>query len=204
MRLNPPPAAENEYVARFEALGLLVEGAESPYRNPSEELRQALTAGLSAAQQRLEEALTRGDNLTEHGWSFLLHLFDYNLDYFGPGTIDSDEWKIADRQQAFVTRAFAARVGLWGNHGYEAAYAGIMIDADGQQLTGEHRYELTFETPPPVDAFWSVTMYDHPNYWLVENQIDRYSIGDRTRGLRQQRERLAERDGFSVRCAMSI
>ena len=36
---------------------------------------------------------------------------------------------------------------------------------------------------PPVDAFWSLTMYNVPEFLLVENPIDRYSIGDRTPGL---------------------
>jgi hypothetical protein len=36
---------------------------------------------------------------------------------------------------------------------------------------------------PPVDAFWSLTMYDVPKFLLVSNSIDRYSIGDRTPGL---------------------
>ena len=74
--------------------------------------------------------------------------------------------------------------GLWGNHGYEADYGLIWVDADGAPLDGTHRYELRFATPPPVDAFWSLTMYDVPDFHLVANPIDRYSIGDRTPGLR--------------------
>ena len=42
---------------------------------------------------------------------------------------------------------------------------------------------MTFSRPPPVDAFWSLTMYDVPKFYLVENPIDRYSIGDRSPGL---------------------
>ena len=34
-----------------------------------------------------------------------------------------------------------------------------------------------------MDAFWSLTMYDVPDFYLVANPIDRYSIGDRTPGL---------------------
>jgi hypothetical protein len=77
----------------------------------------------------------------------------------------------------------AARAGLWGNHGYEAAYPMIHLDADGKQLNGASAYTLTFQQPPPVDAFWSLTMYDTPDYYLVANPINRYSIGDRTPGL---------------------
>jgi hypothetical protein len=50
-------------------------------------------------------------------------------------------------------------------------------------LNGGRSYTVTFATQPPVDAFWSLTMYDIPDYYLVANSIDRYSIGDRTPGL---------------------
>ncbi|MBT2485916.1 MULTISPECIES: DUF1214 domain-containing protein [unclassified Microbacterium] len=47
-----------------------------------------------------------------------------------------------------------------------------------------NRYEITFTELPPVDAVWSMTMYSMPEYYLVENPIERYSIGDRTAGTR--------------------
>jgi hypothetical protein len=56
--------------------------------------------------------------------------------------------------------------------------------APGQPLDSTNRYELRLEQPPPVDAFWSLTMYDVPDFYLVANPIDRYSIGDRTPGLK--------------------
>jgi hypothetical protein len=43
---------------------------------------------------------------------------------------------------------------------------------------------MHFDRTPPVDAFWSLTMYDATDYYLVDNPIDRYSIGDRTPGVR--------------------
>ncbi len=188
MALCPPPAAETDYIARFEPLGLLTPGAESPYRDASPELQGALIAGLEAAKAHLEASLTAGSASAVNGWTLTTHLFDYNLDYFEVGTIDSDEWKIADRSAAFAARAFAARAGLWGNHGYEAVYAMTNVDGDGERLTGEHRYEIRFETPPPVGAFWSITMYDHPNYFLVANDTNRYALGSLTRGLRTARD----------------
>ncbi len=118
------------------------------------------------------------------GWQSVLHVFDYNLVRLGPGTLDTPEWKIADRMTAYVTRAVAARAGLWGNHGYEADYEVLWQDEHGDFLDGSHAYELTLSPPPPVAAFWSLTMYDRPDYYLVANPISRYSIGDRTPGLR--------------------
>ena len=84
-----------------------------------------------------------------------------------------------------TARAAAARAGLWGNHGYEAAYAGADVDGAGERLHGGASYRIHFSTTPPVGAFWSITMYEPPEYFLVANAIDRYSIGDRTPGLRQ-------------------
>ena len=65
----------------------------------------------------------------------------------------------------------AARGGLWGNHGYEAAYAMVYLDDDGNALDGANRYELRFDREPPVGAFWSVTMYDDRDFFLVANPI---------------------------------
>ncbi len=82
-----------------------------------------------------------------------------------------------------MTRAVVARAGLWGNHGYEATYAIIYVDADNEPLHSDHCYELHLPEPPPVDAFWSLTMYDVPEFYLVANAISRYALGDRTPGV---------------------
>ena len=145
-----------------------------------------LRAGIERGREQLETTLAHGGGAAPHGgWLMNPHVFDYNNDYFEIGTLSDAQWRIADRRQAALVRTLAARGGLWGNHGYEALYAQTYTDADGAPLSGEHRYTLTFATEPPVDAFWSVTMYDLPEFYLVANPIDRYSIGDRTPGLRR-------------------
>jgi hypothetical protein len=60
-------------------------------------------------------------------------------------------------------------------------------DIDGDPLDGNAKYQMTFETSPPVNAFWSVTMYD-TSYdgiagYLVENPINRNLINSTTQGL---------------------
>jgi hypothetical protein len=176
----PPPPGDAPFLALAERFGATA--AESPYVDPDPELAELLAAGQQAGQAKIEELAGSGGGAAG-GWTSALHMFDYNLDHLGLGTIDAPEWKIPDRTKAYVTRAVAARAGLWGNHGYEANYAFVWTDADGQPLNGASRYELRLEEPPPVDAFWSLTMYDVPDFYLVANPINRYSIGDRTPGL---------------------
>lgn len=65
----------------------------------------------------------------------------------------------ADLTKLIVTRAAAAKGGLWRNHGYEAIYLPIYLDDQGNQLTGSKNYRLTFKQTPPTNAFWSLTMY---------------------------------------------
>ncbi len=176
----PPPPSDSPLLALAETFGL--SASESPYVDPDPELAEVLIAGAKAGQETIE-ALAKGGAPPASGWTSAMHYFDYNDDYFGVGTIDAPEWRIADRSRAYATRAAAARAGLWGNHGYEANYEIVYVDADGEQLNGTHRYELRLDPMPPVDAFWSLTMYNVPKFLLVPNPIDRYSIGDRTPGL---------------------
>lgn len=80
----------------------------------------------------------------------------------------------------YVKRAVIAMVGLGANQPEDAIYPILETDADGQALDGANRYVLHFDADrlPPVDAFWSVTMYDEHGF-QVANEIDRYAIGDR-------------------------
>lgn len=180
LRAFPPPPSDAPLLERAAAAGLLADG--SPLVDLDPTVAAVLVAGARAGEAKIEE-LQRGIKASPEGWQSTLHVFDYNLDHLGIGTIDAPEWKIADRRTAYVTRAIAARAGLWGNHGYEADYSIAWVDGDGEPLDGSRSYELHLEVPPPVDAFWSLTMYAPPDFFLVANPIDRYSIGDRTPGL---------------------
>lgn len=87
-----------------------------------------------------------------------------------------------------LTRARVARnlIGALGID--EAMYPTVEVDAGGQPLSGARAYELRFPpgAAPQVDAFWSLTMYRRSTCLLVANPIGRYSIGDRTPGLRPE------------------
>ena len=124
----PPPAADAPFLAICQELGLLEK--ESPYIQPDGALAEVLVAGQAAAQAKLEE-LIQSAAKPRNGWQDAMHMFDYNADYFELGTLNSPQWIIPDRKLAYVTRAVVARAGLWGNHGYEAAYQIVYVDGDG-------------------------------------------------------------------------
>ncbi|WOB09997.1 DUF1254 domain-containing protein [Piscinibacter gummiphilus] len=90
--------------------------------------------------------------------------------------------------QDVLTRARVARnlIGALGIE--EAMYPTAEVDADGRTLDGSHAYELRFapDAGPHVGAFWSLTMYRRSDCLFVANPIGRYSIGDRTPGLRRE------------------
>lgn len=84
----------------------------------------------------------------------------------------------------FLGRARVAYMGLGALATTEAVYAAAHFDMNQQPLDGQQRYALHFQADdmPPVDAFWSVTLYDADRF-LYSNELKRHAIGDRTPGL---------------------
>ena len=76
-------------------------------------------------------------------------------------------------------------MGGYGNLPEESLYPATLFDSEGRLLNGKRQYRLHFPADqlPPVDGFWSLAVYDLLTQQLVPNAIERYSIGDRTRGL---------------------
>jgi hypothetical protein len=78
----------------------------------------------------------------------------------------------------YLYRMAAAVLGIYGNTKQEALYPVYLVDAEGRKLSGSNRYTLRFPPGrlPPVDAFWSLTMYDQPASLLVANPLNRYLL----------------------------
>jgi hypothetical protein len=78
----------------------------------------------------------------------------------------------------YLYRMGAAVLGIYGNSEQEAMYPTYYVDATKQKLDGGNRYTLRFAPGqlPPVNAFWSLTMYEEPQSLLVANPINRYLI----------------------------
>ena len=87
--------------------------------------------------------------------------------------------------QDFLARAEGAIQGLVVHDSAEAMYFHTYHDGKSEPLHGDKQYTLHFDADhlPQVEAFWSITAYND-EYNLVENPIQRYSIGDRTEGLK--------------------
>lgn len=83
-------------------------------------------------------------------------------------------------------RSCAALLGILGNTKEEAIYLSQQTEPDGTVLDGRHDWVMRFSAGqwPPVTLFWSITMYSLPDRFLVPNVINRFSIGDRTPGLK--------------------
>lgn len=75
-------------------------------------------------------------------------------------------------------RMTGAVLGILGNSKYEAIYPAYIVDDKSQPLNGANKYIMRFAPGqlPPVNAFWSLTMYELPASLLVENPINRYLI----------------------------
>jgi len=168
---NPPPARDACALRAFAAAGI------GPGRTPSVEASGPVRAGLEAARRlgpRLLSAAIRRSNAHSrrmgNGWLVPpAYVGDYGSNYLG--------------------RAVVARIALGANTREETVYPLAFTDSRGRPLRGRHRYTLRFERGrlPPVGAFWSLTMYGRDGY-LYENPLGRYSIGDRTPGLRRGRD----------------
>src|SRR5690606_13649809 len=168
MRENPPPASEAELMRRFAAIGLRPAAAPDALERFSMPQLTPLQAGYDEALARLTPRTRgeRGAGATAPAWQPPGYLGES----FGPDC----------RRRAFVAIGYIGALCT-----EEAYYAMSYNDARGEPLTGAHRYRLRFAAHelPPVDCFWSVTLYSTRDFMLVANPIDRYALGDRSRHL---------------------
>lgn len=81
---------------------------------------------------------------------------------------------------SYIFRAAIGYQAMFVNTPIEAYYPGVFKDARGKVLDGSTgKYTITFAKgkTPPVDAFWSVTMYDARKRLMVKNSLNRYKLG---------------------------
>lgn len=153
LRKNPLPEAQS-MVEQFKYIGI---GGEAPFDADalSEDQKRGLNRALESAKSIIHYA-GRSVGTTNNGWSMMFEGGLYGNDYLSRASIN--------------LRA----AGL--NVPERALYPNRYTDSDGVQLNGENKYKMTMPADAPANAFWSLTMYDAENLFMVDNEIDRYSI----------------------------
>ncbi|MBN8508959.1 MAG: DUF1254 domain-containing protein, partial [Burkholderiales bacterium] len=84
----------------------------------------------------------------------------------------------------YLKRAVVAAFGWPANLQDDAVYPYTFVDSQGQTLNGAHKYTLTFAkgSTPPVNAFWSITMYMiDQGWWFVPNPLNKFTVSPRNK-----------------------
>ena len=156
------PAQENEKEIRAQLARIGIgPGKTMSFKELSPEHKLEIALGMKEGDRKVEEAVANAGKEI-NGWRV--------SSMFGDSAFFNGDW---------LKRAAGAKAGIYGNDAEEATYPMTRTDSDGQMLDGSrHDYTLTFPPgqQPPVNAFWSVTMYDGKTQLLIENPINRYLI----------------------------
>jgi hypothetical protein len=189
LRIDPPPAADACALAAMTAAGVRVrptstidglasEAADvpppAPTLQPDQVVRHALEAATRAGDRLVDDAAEKfnaASRKNNQGWQST-----------------TESW-LGEFGENYLARAIVTRIGFAANSPAEAVYPIATTDREGRELNGAHKYAIRFRKGklPPVDAFWSLTMYGADRF-MYENEIKRYAIGDRTPGLRYERD----------------
>lgn len=144
---------EADLRARFAKIGI-GDGAQTDFTALAPDLLAALEAGMADGQAEIDARRK---------------ITPSSVNLFGTREFMKND---------YVNRALGAQFGILGNSKEEAFYGIFEKGSDGQPLSGEKSYTITFPKGqlPPAKAFWSLTMYDLPQQLLVANPINRYLV----------------------------
>jgi hypothetical protein len=156
LKSNPPPATDAPVLAKLKTIGVVPGEPFDPSKlDPAvaKELDGAVKVAIATLQKKATQM-----GAPVNGW----RIPKMNIAAFGTD---------------YDTRAFIALIAFGANLPADALYPTTFVDNEGKPLDGANRYVLHFgaNLTPPVNAFWSVTIYD-PQSYFVENSINRYAI----------------------------
>ena len=160
LQFAPATPEEAEIRSRLAGIGI---GPDKKFnfKDLSAEHKAEIVIGMKEGEDKVDKYLASGmKNI--NGWKV--------GSLFGDRAFYNGDW---------LKRAAAAKGGIYGNDAVEAMYPMTKTLPDGQELDGsKQKYTLTFakDQLPPVNAFWSVTMYDGKTQLLIKNPIDRYLL----------------------------
>lgn len=160
LQFAPAQENENEIRAKLASIGV-GPGKTFNFRDLSLEDKLEVGLGMKEGERKVDEAVANVGKAV-NGWRI--------------GSLPGDS---AHYDGDWLKRAVAAKAGIYGNDAAEAMYPFTRVDVDGKTLDGsKSSYTLTFLSgqQPPVNAFWSLTMYDGKTQLLIENPINRYLV----------------------------
>jgi hypothetical protein len=162
LKRNPVPPEDRGLLARWERIGVGTKDFNEATLNPA--VKRGLRRAIPSAQKIIAAAQFGIANQI-NGWNY------------------SD--KIGKIRNDWSLNAAIAKGGF-GNRPEDSVYHQRNLDERGEPLDGSKSYRMTFAAGqlPPVSAFWSITAYDQNSFDLIVNPIKRYSLGDRTPGLK--------------------
>ena len=158
LRFAPELPSEKDLRDRFATIGVGPNG-DFDADKLSPEMRKAIEGGMADAWGELDKLKKDKVDTGEVG----------SAQFFGTAE---------DLKGNYLYRMAGAVFGIYGNTAAEALYPGILKDSAGAPLTGANNYTVRFAPGqlPPVNAFWSLTMYELPQSLLVANEMNRYLI----------------------------
>jgi hypothetical protein len=154
LQLVPPTTEDKDIRAKLASIGI-GPGKTFEFKDLSAEHKAAVLLAMKEGDDKVDKFMTNGMK-NVNGWSI--------GSFFGDRAFYKGDW---------LMRAAAAKSGIYGNDAAEATYPYTRVDAAGQTLdASKHDYTLTFDAGqlPPVNSFWSVTMYDGKSQLLVKNR----------------------------------
>jgi hypothetical protein len=160
LQFAPPGPEEKEIRDKLASIGIGV-GKTFVFKDLSTAHKAEVDLGMDKGSEKVDKAV-ENTGKDVNGWRI--------GSAFGDRASYNGNW---------LKRAAAAKAGIYGNDAEEATYPMTRKDGDGELLDGsKHNYTLTFANGqyPPVNAFWSITMYDGDTQLLIKNPIDRYLI----------------------------
>lgn len=160
MKSNPVKPQDTGMFGQFSRFGLTEKGFNTDNIPPP--IIEGVKRGVMDAPNVAVSTLVSTSEVRQ-GWSYVKGLDDFGYNY--------------------PLRALVAGPYLGGQGEKEAVYPIRYNDSEGHTLTGASSYTLTLDSEPPVNAFWSITMYDASNKMLVTNPLNRYKVGSDTPGL---------------------
>jgi hypothetical protein len=160
LQFVPPSAEDKDIRARLASIGI-GPGKTFEFKDLSLEHKAEVLLGMKEGDAKVHKFMTSGMK-NVNGWSI--------GSFFGDRAFYKGDW---------LMRSGAAKVGIYGNDAVEATYPYTRTDSAGETLDGnKHNYTITFPAGqlPPVNSFWSLTMYDGKSQLLIKNPINRYLI----------------------------